>query len=119
MHGGVLDRFVLSACSRFIVESRWFSLMPAPTKPKKERRVELPPEGMEVLEISPLRLGASHLAELKADLANHQSRIEKIVSEMLPRSLDCIYEPETNSTLICIYIYIGVCVCHRLFLRFS
>lgn len=63
--------------------------MPAPSKPKKEKRVELPPEGMDVLEVSPLRIGG--LADVRADLSQHQRRIERLLAEMLQKTLSCMY----------------------------
>ena len=59
--------------------------MPAPSKPKREKKVELPPEGMDVLEVSPLRIAG--LADVRSDLSQHQRRIEKLLAEMLQKTL--------------------------------
>eukprot|EP00435_Cladocopium_sp_Y103_P012200 s2743_g3.t1 len=66
--------------------------MPAPSKPKKDKRVELPQEEMEILEVSqsPLR-SASH-ADIKADLLQHHARLEKLLSEMLVKIQQTISE---------------------------
>ena len=64
--------------------------MPAPSKPKKDKRVELPQEEMDMLEVSqsPLR-SASH-GDVKADLLQHHARLEKLLLEMLVKILDYI-----------------------------
>lgn len=66
--------------------------MPAPSKPKKDRRVELPPEEMETLDVSqsPLR-SASH-GDVKEDLVQHHARLEKLLLEMLVKIQQTISE---------------------------
>lgn len=66
--------------------------MPAPSKPKKDKRVELPQEEMDTLEVSqsPLR-SASH-GDVKADLLQHHARLEKLLLEMLVKIQQTISE---------------------------